>query len=314
MVSANPAIDTDFPAVVVAPMAGGPSTPALVNAVTFGFLALGTCSADSARNQLAAAQAPFGANLFYPQAEPDYADVARVAGQLGAQVPEVDVSSGFVEKFQLVLEAAPAIVSSTFGCFSSEEIAQLRESGSQAWVTVTSEAEAVQAQDRGADGLIVQGPAAGGHRGTWQQGDEPDGRPLPELLTAVRGETRLPLMAAGGVRGAADVEKLLSLGAVSVACGTAFLLAEEAGTSEDNRALLRGGGVSVSSRAFSGRWARGLETGFTRAHPDMPAIYPYLKPMVPDNTYCLVGENFAGIAEAPAAWIEADLTPGSAPR
>ena len=33
-----------LPRVLAAPMAGGPTTPALVNAVSFGFLALGTCT------------------------------------------------------------------------------------------------------------------------------------------------------------------------------------------------------------------------------------------------------------------------------
>ncbi|WP_288831923.1 nitronate monooxygenase [uncultured Corynebacterium sp.] len=299
----------ELPQIVAAPMAGGPSTPALVNAVSFGFLALGTCTADSAREQLAAARAPFGANLFYPQPEPSPDDVTRVARQLGADVPDADVTSGFAEKFELVLDAAPAVVSSTFGCFTAAEMDRLHAAGSEAWVTVTNESEAREAARRGADGLVVQGPLAGGHRGTWDQNAEPDGRALGDLLAAVRAAVDLPLIAAGGVRGPGDVEKLLRLGADSVACGSAFLLADEAGTSERNRAMLRAGGVSVSSRAFSGRWARGVETDFTRAHPDMPAIYPYLKPMVPDNPYCLVGADFASLAEAPAAEIEAALTP-----
>ncbi|EEI17655.1 nitronate monooxygenase [Corynebacterium lipophiloflavum] len=125
----------------------------------------------------------------------------------------------------------------------------------------------------------------------------------------MRGTVDLPVIAAGGVLGRRDVVKLIDAGAASVACGSAFLLAEEAGTSRANREAMRGGGVSVSSRAFSGRWARGLETEFTRSHPNMPAIYPYLKPMVPDNLYCLVWADFEGIAQAPAARIEAALTP-----
>ncbi len=289
-------------------MAGGPSTPELVNAVGFGFLALGTCSVDSAREQLAAARAPFGVNLFYPQPEPPRERVRAVAEKLGVGIPDADVTSGFHEKFALVLEAGPAVVSCTFGCFTAEEIALLHTAGIEAWVTVTDEAEAAEAAQRGADGLIVQGPLAGGHRGTWSQDDDPDERPLEELLAAVTAAVGLPVIAAGGVRGPGDVEKLLALGAKSVACGSAFLLADEAGTSERNRALLRAGGQSVPSRAFSGRWARGVETGFTRDHPGMPAIYPYLKPMVPDNPYCLVGADFAGLEEAPAAEIEARLT------
>ncbi len=292
-------------------MAGGPSTPDLVNAVTFGFLALGTCSPDSAREQLAAARAPFGVNLFYPQPEPPRESVLAVAQALEAEVPEADVTSGFHEKFALVLDAAPAIASSTFGCFTAEEIALLHTAGTEAWVTVTCEEEALVAAQRGADGLIVQGPLAGGHRGTWDQNREPDRRCLEDLLAAVIDCAGLPVIAAGGVREAGDVEKLLALGAASVACGSAFLLADEAGTSPRNRELLRGGGRSVPSRAFSGRVARGVETDFTRAHADMPPVYPYLRSMVPDNDYCLVGDDYAGLGDGPAARIEAGLTPGA---
>ncbi|MDY5785518.1 nitronate monooxygenase [Corynebacterium sp.] len=298
-----------FPPVVAAPMAGGPSTPDLVNAVSFGFLALGTCSADSAREQLGAVAGAYGVNLFYPQDEPDPAAVRRTAERLGARVPQADVTSGFAEKFEIVLEAAPTVVSSTFGCFTTDEIARLHERGSEAWVTVTSLDEARRAAQRGVDGVIAQGPLAGGHRGTWDQRDDPDSRPLEDLLVHITRAVDVPVIAAGGVRNADTTAALLDLGAVAIACGSAFLLADEAGTSKPNRALLRAGGRSVSTRAFSGRWARGVESEFTRSHTDIPPIYPYLKPMVADNPYCLVGANFAGLIEGPAAEIEATLTP-----
>lgn len=285
-------------------MAGGPTTPALVNAVTFGFLALGTCTPAQARQWLAQCQAPFGANLFVPQEEPLLDDVSVTAQLLHTNVPTVDVTSGFQEKFALVLEAAPAVVSSMFGAFTNEQVDQLHAVGAQAWVTVTSVSEAHQALH--ADGLIVQGPLAGGHRGTWDQRTEPGDASLGELLTQIV-PLGLPVIAAGGVRGPEDVDKLHALGAASVACGTAFLLADEAGTSERNRELLRSDAPSVSTRAFSGRYARGLETAFTRAHPHLPPIYPYLRPMTLENDYCLVGADRGELMEAPAAEIEAFL-------
>lgn len=193
----------DFPSVIAAPMAGGPSTPALVNAVQFGFIALGTCTVAQARAWLAECEPPFGANLFVPQPEPLLDDVLTVARHLGTKVP--DVASDYAEKFALVLDAAPAVVSSTFGCFSEAEIAQLHAAGSEAWATVTSPAEIAEAQHRGVDGVIVQGLRAGGHRGTWSQHDEPDQRALDELLALVNG----PVIAAGGVRGPEDVANLL---------------------------------------------------------------------------------------------------------
>ena len=140
-------------------MAGGPSTPVLVNAVSFGFIALGTCSVAQTREWLAACEPPFGANLFVPQPEPLLNDVLTVSHLPNREIP--DVASDYAEKFALVLDAAPAVVSSTFGCFTRREIAQLHSVGSEAWATVTSAAEIAESKRRGVDGVIVQGPRAG---------------------------------------------------------------------------------------------------------------------------------------------------------
>lgn len=284
-------------------MAGGPSTPALVNAVSFGFIPLGTCTLKQAREWLAACTPPYGANLFVPQPEPLLVDVHATATHLNQPIPEV--TSDYAQKFALVLEAAPAVVSSTFGCFSEEEIAQLHAVGSEAWATVTSPEEITEAKLRGVDGMIVQGPLAGGHRGTWNQHDDPDRRPLEELLLLAD----VPVIAAGGIRSAEDVARLQAKFDVPVACGTAFLLADEAGTSERNRELLQSDAPVVVSRAFSGRWASGVETEFTRANPNLPPTYPYLRPMTSTNDYCLVGADRGELLAAPARKIERMLTP-----
>lgn len=297
-------------------MAGGPSTPELVNAVGFGFLAWGTCPVDQAREELTRVEEPFGINLFYPQRdEPRREDLEAIAAELGAEIPEPDYSLGFHEKLDLALaDGRATIISSTFGCFTADEIRRIHDAGIQAWVTVTNEVDALKAAELGADGLVVQGPKAGGHRSTWTIAEEPDARSLEKLLAGVFRHVNIPLIAAGGARTSEDVERLIEWGATSVACGSAFLLADEAGTSDTNRALLRAGGESVSSRAFSGRYARGVESRFTREHPDLPPLYPQLgamqKPLRsdPDYSYCLVGEDFAGaLHEGPAAEIEAKL-------
>lgn len=291
-------------------MAGGPSTPELVNAVSFGVLAWGTCGVDQARDELGCVRAPFGINLFYPQAEaPAPEDLDTLLRITGAErLQEADLTAGFAEKFALALESPAAVISSTFGCFTAPEIAAIHESGAQAWVTVTNERDAAVARNRGADALVVQGPLAGGHRGTWTPFEQPDTRPLEELVAAIA-PLGTPVIAAGGVRDARAVAALLELGAASVACGTAFLLADEAGTSERNRELLRSDAPSTASRAFSGRVARGIATDFTRANAGMPPVYPYLRPLTKGNDYCLVGADRGVLPQAPAAEIERALTP-----
>ncbi len=305
-----------LPRVVAAPMAGGPSTPALVNAVGFGFLAWGTCSLEYAREELSLIDEPFGINLFYPQRDtPRREDLEAIAAELGAEIPEPDYTFGFHEKLDLALaDGRAAIISCTFGCFTPEEFRRIHDAGIQAWVTVTNEVDAIKAAELGADGVIVQGPKAGGHRSTWTIAEEPDERDLEQLLSGIFRHVNIPIIAAGGARTAEDVERLIEWGANSVACGSSFLLADEAGTSEVNRATLRAGGTSVSTRAFSGRYARGVETRFTSEHSDLPPLYPQLNAMQkplrsnPDHGYCLVGDDFAGkLHEGPAAEIEARL-------
>lgn len=331
--------------VIAAPMAGGPSTPALVNAVGaaggLGFLAGATISVERLQEDLQAARGKYGVNLFTRQDTfPDPAEVVAVATELAAvyhrlelgepEPVQVDYSNGWADKLRVIQEAAaagygPAVVSATFGCFSAAEITALQAAGIEAWVTVTNPEDARTAALRGADALVVQGPAAGGHRSTWDIHVEPDPRPLAELMAAVAAVTAdLPLIAAGGLGDAAAVHQALNWPQVAaVSCGTAFLRADEADTSPTNRDILAaaGEGATVSTRAFSGRFARGVATDYTRRHPDTPAIYPQLNQLLapvraaaarranPDFAYCLAGTGAGRTQSAPAAEILHGLAP-----
>lgn len=316
----------DIPQIIVAPMAGGPSTPALVDAAaaagSLGFLATGGAPARVLEEQMAQVSGPYGVNLFTRQAPFDSLDdVHAVAGD--RELPEVDLSNGFDAKFAAVLAAEhpPVVVSATFGPFTREQIDALHARGVAAWVTVTNPTDAVTAAATGADALVVQGPEAGGHRSTWTIDETPDDRPLPDLVRSVAEVVDLPLIAAGGLRDATDVAAALALpGVVAVSCGSAFLLADEAGTSALNRELLAEGGPTVASRAFSGRVARGLETDFSRNNPDIPPVYPYLVPLQAADrrerprelAYCLVGVGVDKLGGGPAAAILAGLAPEQA--
>lgn len=317
----------DIPQIIVAPMAGGPSSPGLVNAAalagSLGFLATGAAPARVLVEQMEQMTGEYGVNLFTSQAPLDsLADVASVAAALTGhpEIPEVDLANDFDAKFEAILRAEnpPVVVSATFGPFTRAEIDALHDRGIAAWITVTSPSDAVEAADLGADALVVQGPEAGGHRSTWTVEETPDGRPLSELVRLVAGEVTLPLVAAGGIRDSADAAEMLKLpGVVAVSCGSAFLQADEAGTSAVNRRLLAEGGRSVASRAFSGRVARGLETDFTRNHPDMPPIYPYLAPLLAplreqsprEYAYCLAGVDVEKLRGGSVAEILRWLTP-----
>ena len=163
----------------------------------------------------------------------------------------------------------------TFGVPSPEVVHRLQQAGTHVAVTVTSADEARAAAAAGADSLVVQGTEAGGHQGTFGA-TEPNRTPLVDALAAVAGAVELPLVAAGGIMAAGDAQAALEAGAQAVQIGTALLCTPEAGTSAPHRAALLEARYpdTVITRAFTGRWARGLANRFTAEHPDAPAGYP----------------------------------------
>lgn len=283
--------------IVGAPMAGGPSTPALVAAVSnaggLGFLAGGYktregLAADIARTR-ELADAPVGVNLFVPTPADRARDGARVAayaealsglaGELGVTLPEVDWTDTdhWDDKLALLLETRPAVASFTFGIPDAGTVARLRETGIAVIGTVTSADEAIVAAAAGCDALCVQSAEAGGHRATFAVKATPNALRIDELLEAVARATRVPLIAAGGIGTAAGIARVLDRGAVAAQLGTALLRTPEAGTSPAYRAALADAQFAETAvtRAFSGRAARGLANRFIREFDGKaPAVYP----------------------------------------
>lgn len=274
---------------VLAPLAGGPSTPSLAAAVTdaggLGTLAFGYLSAADASARLASLRGltagPFGVNLFVPSTP--YDDAAALDAFRTALVadPAVPTEPGearydddaFDAKVALLLAEPVAVVSFTFGLPPASAVSALHDVGSEVWVTVTSAADAVAASARGADVLVAQGLEAGGHRGGLT--DSLEGQlPLAELVPAVRAASSLPVVATGAIMSADDVSAALALGASGVALGTAFLDCPEAGTTAVHRTALRSGRPTALTRAFTGRTARGITNRFMADHTDAPPAYP----------------------------------------
>ncbi|MGO4256717.1 nitronate monooxygenase [Marmoricola sp. RAF53] len=323
----------DLP-VVAAPMAGGPTTPGLVTAAagagSLGFLAAGYRTAADLADQVAAVRGTtgrFGVNLFAPPAvrvDPAAYRAYRErllpwADRLGVELPSVPVEDddGWQDKVAVLEDAAPPVVSFTFGLPDHGTVRRLRRAGSLLAQTVTSAAEA-RAADGVADLLVVQSGAAGGHHGTFTPAAPEPTRPLPELVAAVRAVTDLPVIAGGGVGGAEDVVAALAAGADLVAIGTLLLLADEAGTSAAYRAGLADPERAdpVVTRAFSGRPARGLPNAFLRAHDaaaplGYPAVHHLTSPIRraaaanedPSLVNLWAGAGHRGVRAAPAAHI-----------
>jgi nitronate monooxygenase len=177
-----PVLDEVAHPIVLAPLAGGPSTAALTAAVidagAFGFLAAGYLSAAELQSRMLEVRrrtaGAFGVNLFVPGQPSDGAAVAAYAPLLEPEAirhgvplgePRFD-DDGWEEKVALLLDEPVAAVSFTFGCPAAELVEQFQRQGTEVWVTVTTPAEAAAAAGAGADVLVAQGTEAGGHRGT----------------------------------------------------------------------------------------------------------------------------------------------------
>ncbi len=279
--------------IVLAPLAGGPATPALAAAVSgaggLGFLAAGYLSAAALAEQIAAVRAAtvasFGVNIFCPAGDPGdpvaveryiadvVAPLAATAG-VGLGRPRHD-DDGFTDKLDVVVRARPAVVSFTFGCPPAHDVARLHDAAIEAWVTVTDVAEARLARAAGADVVVAQGAQAGGHRGSFVDHDDPP-LTLDALLAALRTELPdVPVVATGGLMDGADIARVLDAGAVAAQLGTAFLCCPEGGTAAVHRNAVRRPGATVLTRAFTGRRARGIANAWTaRAGDSAPLAYP----------------------------------------
>jgi nitronate monooxygenase len=85
----------------------------------------------------------------------------------------------------------------------------------------------------------------------------------------------LPLVASGGIATGRALAAVLCAGARAAQVGTAFMLAPEAGTNPAHRAALQAPGLTVLTRAFTGRLARGIRNDFIAEHePHAPVAYP----------------------------------------
>ncbi|MEX3999659.1 NAD(P)H-dependent flavin oxidoreductase [Paraburkholderia sp. EG285A] len=282
------------------PMAGGPTTPALVAAVSnaggLGFLAGAALAPEKIASEVAAIRAltdkPFGVNLFVlDPAHPDEATVRRaleaidpVAAQFGLPPGEAlaRYAPDFRAQLDMVIELRVPVVSFTFGLLPKADVARLQAAGSYVMGTATHVAEALAWRDAGADAIVAQGAEAGGHRGTFI-GEAPHALVgtmalVPQLVDAVEA-AGLPVLAAGGIMDGRGIVAALALGAQGAQMGTAFLGCAESAIPADWKARLRASTDTATSvtRAITGRHARGIRNPLMEqleARPETVAPYP----------------------------------------
>jgi nitronate monooxygenase len=272
-----------FP-IIQGPMAGGACTPALIAAVSnaggLGSLAgsmLSPAVLEAQMGQIRAlTERPFLINFFVQQTPVPGADEVRQAVELLRPVWEslgwsdlplpAQWCQQFDAQFETLLALRPAAASFTFGILSAAQVGRLHAAGIVVIGTATTVEEAHAWETAGADAVVASGVEAGGHRGTFLGAQEAATLTGRELWPRVAQAVRIPVIAAGGIMDGADIDAALALGATAVQMGTAFLVTHEAGIDPAYRQRLLAGGAPLTrlTRAFSGRYARGIENGFMR--------------------------------------------------
>lgn len=268
--------------IVQAPMAGGPTTPKLVAAVSnaggLGSLGAAYLSPETLREQVREIRGltgeSFGVNLFVPSPfEVDPERIRRANALLGQYREELGIEapgefSSFEESFEdqleVVIEERAPVFSFTFGSLGPELTGRLKENDTIVVGTATTVREGLKLQDDGVDIVVAQGSEAGGHRGTFL-GDFRDSligtmALVPQMVDTLS----IPVIASGGIMDGRGLAAALVLGAEAAQMGTAFLTCEESGAHpEFKRAVLEAAEDETAvTRAFSGRAARGIKNRF----------------------------------------------------
>jgi nitronate monooxygenase len=271
--------------IILAPLGGGPSTPELAAAVSNagGLGSLGAAYltpdqiTDAIRQIKSLTSKPFNVNLFAggyedsagPDPAPMLAALSEIHRALGLPAPTLPKlpPDPFPAQLEAVLAAAPPIFSFTFGIPSPDALVRIKSCHILTIGTATTVAEAQSLADAGVDVIFAQGAEAGGHRGTFAGPFQSALIPTFDLVPAIHHAVSLPVIASGGIMDGREIMRALTIGASAVALGTAFLACPESGASPAyKQAVLDAtkprNDVTVITRAFSGRPARGLPNAF----------------------------------------------------
>lgn len=226
---------------------------------------------------------PFNVNIFIqdePRIDVNVLQKARDALQpiyeeLGIPSTQRVVSTEvFNGQIAAVIEEGVKICSFTFGLPQPEVIAELKQHNIYLIGTATTLDEALAIEAVGFDAVVVQGSEAGGHRGSFTESIELVS--LEDLLTQVVAHVNIPVIAAGGIMKASHVKKVLAAGAQAAQVGTALITATECGASDvHKKAILQSEEKATTlTKAFTGKYARGLKNKFTEDMKD-ETVAPY---------------------------------------
>lgn len=291
--------------IIQAPMAGGATTSALVAAVSeaggLGSLGAAYMSPESIREAIRSIREqtdkPFSVNLFIPESfDPNEPIAADVAAEMNAIREELGIPADsklsrytepFEEQMAVVLEEKVPVFSFTFGLLDQRWLAELKQQGTTVIGTATTTREAIALEASGVDMIAAQGSEAGGHRGSFLPDSPSNLIGTMALVPQMVDRVSIPVIAAGGIMDGRGIAAALALGAGAAQLGTAFLTCTESGAHALHKQAIQEiqDEQLVLTRAFSGKWARGIQNDFmTRLLPhdhELPS-YPIQNALTKD--------------------------------
>ncbi len=170
----------------------------------------------------------------------------------------------YEEQIEVIIREQVPVVSFTFGVLKDDVIRELQSRRVVLIGTCTSVREARLLEEKGIDIVCAQGIEAGGHRASFLYKDEIPQIGTFSLVPQVCDSLKKPVIAAGGIFDGRTINAAIALGAAGVQVGSAFINSVEslAAKSHKDATLRRSDTGTVLTRAYSGRWARGIKNAF----------------------------------------------------
>lgn len=175
----------------------------------------------------------------------------------------------FFKQFETALSVKPVAMISSFGGFREPEADRLEKEGILNIGTATTLRETKVLRAAGCQAIIVQGAEAAGPRLSFE--DPEDAMVgLMALVPAAIKATGLPVLAAGGIATADQMQGLFAMGAAGAVIGTALLTTKESGATEVHRYYAESGTAcdTVMTRIYNGRLSRVVRNGLVDALAD----------------------------------------------
>jgi nitronate monooxygenase len=129
----------------------------------------------------------------------------------------------YKDQLQVICEEGVDFIMTSLGS-PEETIKQAHKVGIKVFCDVTDLSFSKKVESLGGDALIAVNNQAGGHRGNLNP---------EELIKELNEKTSLPVISAGGVSSKADIDKMISYGAIGVSVGSPFIASIEAGVSQE---------------------------------------------------------------------------------